>query len=228
MTEDTSKRCFKCPELRVDDVDGKTRISGLAVPYNAPSEDLGGFREIFKPGAFKDSLAGADDIFADVDHDGTKRIGRRSAGSVEFKDGRDGLRVTITPPDTTAGRDAVEEVRSGLLDGMSICFCGAEDSYKGKGDSIIREIGKATLRAVTLTSYPAYRQTAGTVSVRSLDEYRAAIEPDHAEAEKLAAEQRAKDEADAAAVKAAEEAEVARLEQSRQAHAEIDRMETLA
>jgi len=225
MSEDTTLRCFKAAELRIDDSDGKPKITGLAVPYNAPSEDLGGFREVFKPGAFKESLAGADDIFADVDHDGTKRIGRKAAGSLEVKESREGLRVTITPPDTSVGRDALEEVRSGLLDGMSICFCNPEDTYKGKGDSIVREITKASLRAVTLTSYPAYRQTAGTVSVRSLDEYRTGLEAEEAAAAKAAEEQRAKEAEDAA--KAAEQAEAERKAIIDTERARIDLMEVI-
>ena len=220
MSEDTTIRCFKLAEARVDESDGKARITGLAVPYNSPSEDLGGFREIFKPGAFRDSLAGKDDIFADVEHNGTRKLGRRSAGSLAFKESREGVRVEITPPDTTVGRDTIEEVRQGLLDGMSICFTNAEDSYKGKGDSIVREINKATLRAVTLTSYPAYRQTAGTVTIRSLDEYRQGIEAEEV-AKVKEEEQRAKESEEAAKVEAAK-AEVVRVMELEQARSKLD------
>jgi len=223
MTEDTTIRCFKLNNIRFDDSDGKKRLTGLAVPYNAPSEDLGGFREIFKPGAFKESVAGTDDIFADVEHDRTRKIGRRSAGTLELKETRDGLTATITPPDTTVGRDTIEEVRNGLLDGMSISFANAEDSYKGKGDTIVREINKASLRAVTLTSFPAYKQTAGTVAERSLAEYRSAIDAEEA---KAAEEQRMKQAADAeAAEKAAAKAEADRQEAMRIAMAAINRAE---
>ncbi|MCE5267225.1 MAG: HK97 family phage prohead protease [Planctomycetaceae bacterium] len=176
MTEDTAVRCFKAQELRVGTTDGKPTITGLAVPYNAPSEDLGGFREIFKPGAFAESLANRDDIFADVEHDAKRKLGRRSAGTLALTETREGLRVTITPPDTSVGRDTMEEVRAGLLDGMSISFAKPQDRYTGTGANIVREINKATLRAVTLTSYPAYTQTAGTVALRSFSEYRARVE----------------------------------------------------
>ncbi|MFA5234961.1 MAG: HK97 family phage prohead protease [Sulfurimonas sp.] len=220
MTEDTTKRCFKLAEVRVDEVAGKPTITGLAVPYNAPSEDLGGFREVFKPGAFKESLAGSDEIFADVEHNGTRKLGRRSVGSLELKESREGVRVSIIPPDTTVGRDTIEEVRGGLLDGMSICFANPEDTYKGKGDSIVREISKASLRAVTLTCYPAYTQTAGTVAIRSLEEYRKGIETEESAA-KAADEQRTK-EADEAASKAAADAESGRIAESEQARARIE------
>lgn len=160
----------KLQELRAEvGSDGKTRISGLAVPYGQTSEDLGGFREIFAADAFKTSLTEGRDVFADVEHDPTKKLARSLNGSMELRDGPDGLRVSITLPDTTLGRDTAEEVRAGLLDGMSIAFTDAVSQWMGKGKETIRKVTSAALRAVTLTSYPAYRQTIGTVTMRSLE-----------------------------------------------------------
>ena len=176
MSEETTiRRCFRTEKLRVDERDGKSVIVGLAVPYGAPSEDLGGFREVFKRGAFKDSLG--DDIFADVEHDRSKKLGRTAAGTVTFKSAREGLRAEIQVPDTTVGRDALEEVRNGSLDAMSIAFMDPEEEWRGSEGNLTRHIGKATLRAVTLTSFPAFPQTAGTLTERSLAEYRASQKP---------------------------------------------------
>lgn len=172
MDNEIEKRCFSAVELRVDEQDGKSRVTGLAVPYNQPSEMMWDFREVFKPGAFKESLAGSDDMFANVEHQSTSKLARRSIRTLDFKEKRDGLYATITLPDTTLGRDTLEEVRSGLLDAMSIEFAGPDESFTGKGDNIVREISKAKLRGVALTSYPAYRQTIGKLVARSLEEYR--------------------------------------------------------
>ena len=168
--ETTIRRCFRSDGLRVQERDGKATITGLAVPYNAPSEDLGGFRETFKRGAFKESLDS--DMFADVEHDRAKKLGRTTAGSLRFKSSPEGLRFEIDVPDTTVGRDALEEVRNGTLDAASIAFTDPEDEWRGKEGNLTRNITQATLRAVTLTSFPAYPQTAGTVTQRSLDEWR--------------------------------------------------------
>lgn len=165
------KRTFRT-ELRVEPKDGKARITGLAVPYNAASEDLGGFREMFKPDAFDDSLKGDGEIRAGVEHDWGKKLARRSKGTLELDNREDGLRVAITLPGTTVGKDAEEEVRAGLLDGMSIEFRDAESEWTGRGDDTIRIVKRAKLVGVTLTGYPAYPQTAGTVALRSLEEYR--------------------------------------------------------
>lgn len=157
-------------QLRIEPTeDGKSRVTGLAVPYGQTSEDLGGFREIFASGAFRDSLADGSDVLANVEHDDRQKLGRRKTGTVELRDGEDGLRVAITLPATRVGQDTAEEVRAGLLDGMSIEFREPESQWMGRGADTIRKVVKATLTGVALTAFPAYRQTIGTVTLRSLD-----------------------------------------------------------
>jgi HK97 family phage prohead protease len=174
--ETTTVRCFQVKELRIEDPKekgGPPVITGLGVPYNAPSEDLGGLREVFKPGTCRNLQ---DDIFIDVEHDPGRKLGRTSAKTANVQDDPKGLRVSVTVPDTTVGRDTLEEVRNGTLDGMSIAFTDPEDSWDGHGDAILRTITGANLEAVTLTSYPAFRQTAGSLALRSLDAYKATEE----------------------------------------------------
>ncbi len=167
----------KLTELRLAKEGDKTSIAGLAVPYGQLSEDLGGFREMFQRGAFDDTVKGDGDVMADVEHDGSKKLARRVAKTLELRDGEDGLRIAFDLPGTTLGRDTAEEVRTGLLDGMSITFTDAVSEWVDAGNKLIRKVTRATLRAVTLTSYPAYRQTAGTVALRSLEEFRKSQDP---------------------------------------------------
>lgn len=169
--------CHAKQELRTEtDVDGKVWIAGLAVPYGQPSEDCGGFCEIVERGTFAESLKGDRDVFADVEHDEGKKLARRSIGTLELKEQKDGLHFRLAVPATTLGRDVQEEVRSGLLDGVSIAFSDAKSQWTGKGENVVRKINKATLHAVSLTSYPAYRQTVGSLVLRSLEEYRRTAE----------------------------------------------------
>ena len=167
-------------ELRVNDVDGKPRIVGLAVPYGRLSADLGGYRERIKPGAFADSLRATEDMRADIEHDARKILGRTKRGTLGFHEDAQGVWATITVPDTPRGREAVEEVRAGNLDGMSITFLrkGVQDRFTKSEDGPVREVEKATLRSVTLTSMPAYPQTTDTLVLRSLEEWRTAEESD--------------------------------------------------
>lgn len=169
--ETTIRRCYRSEGLRVQGrEDGQATITGLAVPFGAPSEDLGGFREVFKRGAFKESLG--DDVFADVEHDRTRKLGRTTAGTLRFRTSKEGLRFEIDVPDTTIGHDTLAEVRNGSLDAASIAFTDPTEEWKGKEGNLTRQINKATLRAVTLTSFPAYKQTAGTLAERSLEAWR--------------------------------------------------------
>ncbi len=170
MDETTSRRCFR-GELRIAPAakGGRPKITGLAVPYLALSEDLGGFREQFRPGAFSGSMGA--DIFADVEHDRDRKLGRTSRKTLFLKEELRGIIATITVPDTSVGRDTLEEVRNGNLDAMSIVFADPVDDWSGSGGATVRTIRKAVLRAVTLTSYPAYKQTAGSLAQRSLDRY---------------------------------------------------------
>jgi HK97 family phage prohead protease len=176
-----TRRTFQT-ELRVEQEEGKpATVTGLAVPYNALSVDLGGFREMFVPGAFKRTIRDKDEIFIDVEHDRTKKLARTSTKTARLIDSDEGLSVRFTVPDTTLGRDTLEEIRSGLIDGMSIAFSEAEDEWTGLTDNVIRSVKRAKLHAVTLTSYPAFQQTAGTVAERAFAEYRSTQETPPAE-----------------------------------------------
>jgi len=164
-------------ELRVHEVDGKTRIVGMAVPYGQLSDDLGGYRERMMPGAFSTSLQ-SQKLQADIEHDRTQILARSKKGTLGFHEDERGVWATITVPDTPRGRATVEEVRAGNLDGMSVSFLrkGVRQRFTKDSRGPIREVQKAELTGVTLTAEPAYPQTADTLVMRSLQEWRTAEE----------------------------------------------------
>jgi HK97 family phage prohead protease len=163
MDENTTlPRIYKAEFRYTSNGDGSTTLHALAVPYNKLSEDLGGFREKFLPGSFADSLSA--DIFCDVEHCREKKLARSRAGSLKLTETRDGLYATITLPSTTLGADTLAEIKGGLLDGLSIVFRDPVEKWEGTGKDRIRTISKATLKGLTLTSFPAYPQTRGTIS----------------------------------------------------------------
>lgn len=169
---------FLSPEMRIAaSEDGKpTRIEGMAVPYNQlslPIHTVHGqrFREKFVPGAFADSIGEAKDIRGSVGHNAHHPLGRTSKGTLQLQDRADGLYVSIAIPDTTVGRDALENVRNGNFDGMSIEFMPVDDgdTMERVSGEFIRTVHRARLLGVTLTGIPAYPQTAGTLALRSID-----------------------------------------------------------
>jgi HK97 family phage prohead protease len=161
-------------ELRIVEARGEQpTIQSLAVPYNLLSEDLGGFRERIMPGAFDAALTGTDEMRVDVEHDANKLLARRSKGTATFASTADGVDVSFKVPSTTVGKDALENVRSRNLDGLSVSWKreGVEDRWLDEDGQVVREIIRAHLTGATLTYNPAYRQTVDSLTLRSLESH---------------------------------------------------------
>jgi len=167
MPQKLERRFVKGLELReADKASGDGRIAtlvGYAAVFDSLSEDLGGFREFIRKGAFSASLARGDDIRALVGHDTTLIIGRRSAGTLTIAEDDRGLRVEIAVPDTSAGRDLVVSVKRGDLTGMSFGFSTVDDEWtrlSKDGDVVYRrELITLDLFEVSAVAFPAYAET---------------------------------------------------------------------
>jgi HK97 family phage prohead protease len=116
-------------ELRTG-ADGRPHLSGLVVQYNRLSRNIGGFVERVKKGSFRSVLQRGDDVLCLHEHS-TQRgvLGRTSSGTLQLRDGDDGLEFDVSLPDTTLGHDVEEMCRRGDLREMSYGFiCGPKDS----------------------------------------------------------------------------------------------------
>lgn len=160
MPFDTTDTMRFHAELRAEPKE--RRLVGRAIAYNERSLDLGGFREVIKPGACTKALA-ENDVLALADHDLSMIVGRKSKGTLVAEERADGVHVTITPPDTTYGRDLVEAVRRGDKNGMSfncsVPLGGDVWKTEDNGRTVIREVLIVDLREVTVTGLPAYPTT---------------------------------------------------------------------
>ncbi len=92
------------------------------ISYGTLSQDFGGFTEIVNRGAFDDSINSGKEIFALWGHDANQPLGSTRNGSFTLRDKADGPHFTIKPADTTAGRDALKLVKSGVVIGCSFGF----------------------------------------------------------------------------------------------------------
>jgi len=162
---DREERGIKGLELRAAPKGGKMpTIIGYAAVYDSWSEDLGGFREIIRPGAFTKVLKSRSDVRAFRGHDPERVLGR-TPDTLKLSEDKRGLRIEITPPDTELGRETVELIRRGDVDGMSFAF-----RVDGEGASwnedfsehVIREV--ADLVEVSVVSFPAYKATVADVT----------------------------------------------------------------
>lgn len=150
----------------------KPTIMGYAAVFDSLSEDLGGFRERIKVGAFTRTIREGADVRALVDHDPSKILGRNTAGTLRLKPNAKGLLSEIDPPDTTAGRDIVESIKRGDVSGMSFGFMVRSDEWHMEDGVPIRELLDVDLFDVSVVTFPAYPET--DVAVRSLEKFKAA------------------------------------------------------
>ena len=162
------ERRFFTIELRAegDQADGQApTLRGYAAVFDQLSVVLYGmFREKIAKGAFASSLS--DDIRALWNHDTNLPLGRTKAGTLRLEEDSHGLRVEIDPPDTQAGRDAVESIKRGDVDQMSFAFDVLEDEWdQDDQQQLIRTLRKVKLYEVSPVTFPAYTGT--SVSARA-------------------------------------------------------------
>jgi uncharacterized protein len=142
--------------------DGMT-FEGYAAVFNSESEDLGGFREYIAPGAFKRSLQSRNEVKLLWNHDAGEPLASVRGGTLKLTEDDRGLKVEARLANTSRGRDVAELIRSKTVDSMSFGFSVIKDTWEGN----VRTLNAVRLFEVSLVSFAAYQQTAGTVSVRS-------------------------------------------------------------
>ncbi len=140
----------------------------LVAPYNSPSSDLGGFREVYAPGCFAAGLG--EDIIALLNHDERWLLGRKSAGNVNVYDSAEGLRCDLTLPDDVSYADDVWQLlQTGIIKASSAGFWLVRSHNEVRAGEKIRVIERALLREIALVAVPAYPQaTAQPAANRSL------------------------------------------------------------
>jgi HK97 family phage prohead protease len=123
------------------------------IPYNKPSDDLGGFYEILRPGVFAESLKSGVKVHSLWQHDHSKPLGNTENKTLILTDTPTALKVRIVPPNTSWGRDAITSIKRGDVSGFSFGFITKEDSWP---EANLREVLKAELVEVSPVTFPAY------------------------------------------------------------------------
>jgi hypothetical protein len=162
-------------ELRFDS--GSRMLSGRAMPYGETVRIGGpgayGFDERFVHGAFARSIservrAGKVKLFGQHGRtQGHLPIGR----VIGAREEPSGLYIEARVADTTPGRDAVELIRTGVAEGLSVSF----RSVKEREVRGVREVTEAVLLEVSVVDEPAY-PGAKVLSLRSRSEELDALE----------------------------------------------------
>lgn len=149
------------------------KLHGYAARFNSFSEDLDGFKEIIRPGAFQATIAGGADVRLLINHDGLP-LARTASGTLKLTEDERGLKVEAqldpTDPDT---QRLVPKMRRGDLSQMSFAFrvSGKDgDFWRKEGEQLIRELHRVDLHDVSVVTYPAYQAT--SAAVRSLNTWK--------------------------------------------------------
>ena len=159
MENKTEYRFLRNSELRAA---GAGKIEGYAAVFGQYSQDLGGYKEKIRAGAFRNSL-GTNDVVALYNHETGSVLGRVSARTMRLSETDVGLKTSIDLPSTTLGKDVYELVLRGDLKGMSFGFHIVKDEWKSSTE---RELIEVDCHEISVTPFPAYRGT--SIEARAL------------------------------------------------------------
>ena len=162
-------------EIRsIGDIQSKDErtIEGYAAVFNSLSQDLGGFKEIIKPGAFARSLQSGKDVKALAGHNWERVLGSTKSGTLQLREDARGLHFSVQLPETGYARDLYELVKRQDVSGASFAFRVPKggETFKRSSDGIVRELSALEVLEVSVVGNPAYEDT--QVAARSLELWR--------------------------------------------------------
>jgi hypothetical protein len=155
------------PSVQQVKLEGNT-ISGVAIPYNSRSLELGGFVEEFAPGAVTEAVASGQ-LEAWAYHDQTKPLGSQAGGSLRFSDTATGLNYELDIPDTTDGQNmrALMTPPRNDIQGTSFGFRATDEKWSRDAGQNVRRVIKADMNHISPVLTPAY--PASSAQLRSLN-----------------------------------------------------------
>ena len=129
------------------DEERPARIGGIAVPWDVTATVSDGTQVKFERGAFDVTAKKAKLV---ENHDLTQL-----RGTVEVSDGEDGLEFVATFANTAAARDAIELVKAGAYDSVSVGANPTKFKYDNNGVMVVKA---ADLVELSLVAVPAFSQ----------------------------------------------------------------------
>lgn len=146
-------RSFASLDLEIR-ADGRT-IAGIAVPFDTPTRINsfdGPYTESFARGAFARTIAergpGRVKVLG-LHNDRTMPLGRAQL----LREDANGLYAELRISKTAAGDEALELVRDGALDGLSVGFMPVRDEHPSPG--VVRR-AEVRLHEISVVPFPAY------------------------------------------------------------------------
>lgn len=145
--------------IKVREQGGIKTIVGL-IPYNKPSEDLGGFVEVITPTAFAKTLADGYDVKALYGHDANKVLGRVKNGSLRLTSTPGGLVCECDLPSVSYADDAYQLIKQGYVTTMSFGFTPINERVEIINGQETHYLEEVKLYEVSFAvAFPAYPDT---------------------------------------------------------------------
>ena len=129
-------------EIRVE---GR-KLTGTVLRYGEVSPT---HKERFEPGAFRM----AESVVLDLSHDRERALAWMPDGGLELQDTGDALELIADLPRIPAADRALDEIRTGKTNGLSVHFV----PVKERREAGIRVIEEAILRGVGIVARPSYQ-----------------------------------------------------------------------
>ena len=176
MTQEMERRYFAAEELRFEQSESGSTVTGYAAVYDRPSEVLTTrtgvpFREVISKGAFRSILSNAGNVPLLVEHEGLP-LADTATGTLTLSEDAGGLRFVAaldeTDPDV---QRVIPKLRRGTLRSMSFGFKVAPrgQSWDHRSAPAVRHLHEFdALQDVSIVARPAYPDT--TVALRSLED----------------------------------------------------------
>lgn len=158
---DTELRYWKTETVATSDGEQR-RIGGCFAPYEKRSRMLpGGFVEIISAAALHKSLADGLDIVCRLEHDPRYLLATTESNTLEITDSPTGASYRALLPQTSAGEDAWELVRTRRLNHSSMGFQCPQggDEFRYEGGVLVRRLLSARLTEASPVSQPGYIET---------------------------------------------------------------------
>ena len=161
------RREWEVDTLEIRGTGDERTVRGQAVPINRLSDDLGGFREVIRPGAVTESVKN-NDIFLIWQHDTTQPISRTTAKNHPLVVEERKTGVWFTQPAAAFTEFQLSKIDDGVVDKMSFGFFiedREDEKWHEDQKPVLREIFKMNLMELSPVTFAAYQST--KVAVRS-------------------------------------------------------------
>lgn len=172
MSKQPERRSVAEPvKLETREEGSRPVIQGYAALFDVETEIpswYGTYKESLAPGCFKSSIASGRKIVSLFNHDQNYVLGSTTSKTMRLMEDMRGLWIEVEPPDTQVGRDVVEYIRRGDVQGQSFMFTITKQEWtfaQKEGEYDKRRILEVELFEAGPVLFPAYEET--SVGLRS-------------------------------------------------------------